>query len=62
MIVASRRRPGRSAHLTAIEPRTPIGGLFLAGQDACAPGVTGALMGGVMAAMAIDPKVARLLR
>lgn len=46
----------------ALRPRTPIGGLFLAGQDACAPGVTGALMGGVMAAIAIDPKLARLLR
>jgi all-trans-retinol 13,14-reductase len=46
----------------ALRPRTPVGGLFLAGQDACAPGVTGALMGGVMAAIAIDPKVARLLR
>lgn len=46
----------------ALRPRTPIGGLFLAGQDACAPGVTGALMGGVMAAIAIDPKLARRLR
>jgi all-trans-retinol 13,14-reductase len=46
----------------ALRPRTPIGGLFLAGQDACAPGVTGALMGGVMAAMTIEPKLARLLR
>lgn len=46
----------------ALRPRTPIGGLFLAGQDACAPGVTGALMGGVMAAIAIVPKLARLLR
>lgn len=46
----------------ALRPRTPIGGLVLAGQDACAPGVTGALMGGVMAAMTIDPKLARLLR
>lgn len=46
----------------ALRPRTPIGGLFLAGQDACAPGVTGALMGGVMAAIAVDPKLARLLR
>lgn len=46
----------------ALRPRTPVGGLFLAGQDVCTPGVTGALMGGVMAAVAIEPKLARLLR
>jgi all-trans-retinol 13,14-reductase len=46
----------------ALRPRTPIGGLFLAGQDACCPGVTGALMGGLMAAVAIEPDLLRLLR
>lgn len=46
----------------ALRPRTPVGGLFLAGQDACVPGVTGALVGGVMAAVAMEPKLARLLR
>jgi all-trans-retinol 13,14-reductase len=45
----------------ALRPRTPIGGLFLAGQDACCPGVTGALMGGLMAAVATEPKLLRLL-
>ncbi|MCX8114665.1 MAG: VTT domain-containing protein [Burkholderiaceae bacterium] len=45
----------------ALRPRTPVGGLFLAGQDVCTPGVTGALMGGVMAAVAIEPKLGRLL-
>jgi hypothetical protein len=35
--------------------------LFLAGQDACCPGVTGALMGGLMAAVATEPKLLRLL-
>jgi len=29
----------------ALRPRTPIGGLLLAGQDACTPGVTGAMAG-----------------
>jgi all-trans-retinol 13,14-reductase len=46
----------------ALRPRTPIGGLFLAGQDACCPGVTGALMGGLMAAVAAEPKLLTLLR
>jgi all-trans-retinol 13,14-reductase len=46
----------------ALRPRTPIGGLFLAGQDACCPGVTGALMGGLMAAVSAEPKLLALLR
>ena len=46
----------------ALRPRTPIGGLLLAGQDACMPGVTGAMMGGLMAAATIEPKLWRLLR
>jgi len=46
----------------ALRPRTPIGGLFLAGQDVCCPGVTGALMGGLMAAVSIEPRLLRLLR
>ncbi len=46
----------------ALRPRTPIGGLFLAGQDACCPGVTGALMGGLMAAVAVEPRLLTLLR
>jgi all-trans-retinol 13,14-reductase len=45
----------------ALRPRTPVGGLFLAGQDACCPGVTGALMGGLMAAVAVEPKLLKLL-
>lgn len=32
--------------------RTPVGGLFLAGQDAASPGVMGALFGGLMAGAA----------
>jgi len=46
----------------ALRPRTPIGGLLLAGQDACTPGVTGAMMGGVMAAANLEPQLWRLLR
>ena len=46
----------------ALRPRTPVGGLFLAGQDACMPGVTGALMGGLMAAACVDSGVWKLLR
>jgi all-trans-retinol 13,14-reductase len=37
--------------------KTPIPGLYLAGQDAGAPGVHGAMMGGLMAAAAIEPRV-----
>ncbi|HTN50114.1 MAG TPA: NAD(P)/FAD-dependent oxidoreductase [Burkholderiaceae bacterium] len=46
----------------ALRPRTPIGGLFLAGQDACCPGVTGALMGGLMAAVSVEPRLLAMLR
>jgi all-trans-retinol 13,14-reductase len=34
-------------------PRTPVQGLFVAGQDAWGPGVVGALAGGLMAATAV---------
>ena len=34
-------------------PRTPIGGLFLTGQDAVAHGVTGALYAGLVSASAV---------
>jgi all-trans-retinol 13,14-reductase len=47
---------------SALRPRTPIGGLMLAGQDACTTGVTGAMMGGLMAAANLEPKLWRLLR
>jgi len=46
----------------ALRPRTPIGGLFLGGQDACAPGVTGAMLGGLMAAANAQPRLYSLLR
>ncbi len=37
-------------------PRTPIRGLYLAGQDVVTPGVFPAVVGGMMAAGAIDPR------
>ncbi|HMK14423.1 MAG TPA: NAD(P)/FAD-dependent oxidoreductase, partial [Burkholderiales bacterium] len=40
-----------------LDIRTPIPGLYLAGQDPITPGVTGAMMGGVLAAAAIDSRV-----
>jgi all-trans-retinol 13,14-reductase len=41
--------------------RTPVKGLYLAGQDVITPGITGAMMGGVLAAAAIDFRVFRHL-
>ncbi len=41
----------------ALHSRTPVPGLFLAGQDVVTPGIAGALSGGMMGAAAIDPRV-----
>jgi all-trans-retinol 13,14-reductase len=46
----------------ALAPRTPVQHLALAGQDVVTPGVEGALMGGVMAAGVIDPRIYAWLR
>jgi phytoene dehydrogenase-like protein len=46
----------------ALRPRTPIGGLYLAGQDAATPGVIGAAMGGMMAAASIKSGLWKWLR
>jgi phytoene dehydrogenase-like protein len=43
-----------STHLHA---RTPVPGLYLTGQDVCSTGITGAMMGGVMSAAAIEPRL-----
>lgn len=43
----------------ALKVRTPVRGLFLAGQDVGSPGVQGAFMGGLMAAAAIEPRLWR---
>jgi all-trans-retinol 13,14-reductase len=40
----------------SLRARTPIPGLFLTGQDVTSPGVTGAMMGGVLAAASIEPR------
>ncbi|MGP1352512.1 MAG: phytoene desaturase family protein [Parasphingopyxis sp.] len=41
----------------ALRAKTPIPGLYLAGQDVVSPGIPGALMGGLLAATSVDPKV-----
>ncbi len=41
----------------ALRARTPIPGLFLAGQDVASPGIPGALWGGLLSAASLDPKV-----
>ena len=45
----------------ALQARTPVPGLFLAGQDVLSPGIPGALWGGLFAAAGVDPKVLREL-
>ena len=42
--------------------RTPVAGLYLAGQDVMGPGVPSAFMGGLMAAAAIEPALWSSLR
>jgi all-trans-retinol 13,14-reductase len=46
----------------ALNVRTPVPGLFLAGQDVVTPGIAGALSGGMFGAAAIDPRVFQKLR
>ncbi len=46
----------------ALNARTPVPGLFLAGQDVMSPGIAGALSGGMLGAAAIDPRVFQKLR
>jgi len=41
----------------ALDVRTPLPGLLLAGQDVCTPGVAGALVGGILAAAVVEPRV-----
>jgi len=41
----------------ALRIKTPIKGLYISGQDACSPGIGGALWGGVLAAANVDPRV-----
>ena len=46
----------------ALRTRTPIKGLYLAGQDVVTPGIPGAMWGGFLCAASIDPKVFQHLR
>ena len=41
----------------ALRMKTPINGLYLSGQDVVAPGIFGAMWGGVLAAASVDPHV-----
>ena len=43
----------------ALRAKTPIPGLYLAGQDVLSPGIPGALWGGLLAAATVGPKVFR---
>jgi phytoene dehydrogenase-like protein len=46
----------------ALRARTPIPGLFLAGQDVASPGIPGALAGGLLAAASVNPRVLSKLK
>lgn len=46
----------------ALNVRTPVPGLYLTGQDVTSPGVTGAMMGGVLSAAAIESQIFSHLR
>jgi all-trans-retinol 13,14-reductase len=50
----------RMSH-SALNVRTPVPGLLLAGQDAAGPGIQGAFMGGFMAAASIEPRLWRAM-
>ncbi len=41
----------------ALRARTPVPGLYLTGQDVGSQGITGAMMGGMLAAAAVEPKL-----
>ena len=46
----------------ALNARTPVPGLFMAGQDVMTPGIAGAFAGGLLGAAAIDPRVLKKFR
>jgi all-trans-retinol 13,14-reductase len=41
----------------ALRAKTPVAGLYLTGQDVGSAGITGAMMGGVLSAAALEPKL-----
>ena len=41
----------------ALNPKTPVTGLYLSGQDVLAPGIAGSLMSGILSAAAIDARL-----
>ena len=45
-----------------LRARTPVPGLFLAGQDVASPGIPGALWGGLLSAASVDPRVFKHFR
>jgi all-trans-retinol 13,14-reductase len=42
---------------SSLHAKTPIAGLYITGQDVGSTGITGAMMGGVMAAAALEPRL-----
>jgi all-trans-retinol 13,14-reductase len=47
---------------TSLRARTPVTGLYLAGQDVGTTGIVGAMMGGVLAAATLEPKIFTRIR
>jgi phytoene dehydrogenase-like protein len=45
-----------------LRAKTPIPGLYLAGQDVVSPGIPGALMGGLLCAASFNPRVFKQIR
>jgi all-trans-retinol 13,14-reductase len=43
--------------MRGLRAKTPVPGLLLTGQDVVTPGVTGAMMGGILTAAAIERRV-----
>jgi all-trans-retinol 13,14-reductase len=40
-----------------LRAKTPVTGLYLTGQDVGTAGITGAMMGGMMSAAALEPRL-----
>lgn len=45
----------------ALRAKTPVAGLYLTGQDVGSEGITGAMMGGVLSAAALEPKLIAMI-